>query len=67
MSSFLAPQIDHNIYNPVLPQTNVAQVFELMGVKNQIYNTNLARVNSRITSMDELSACINLKPPLITI
>jgi hypothetical protein len=58
MSSFLAPQIDHNIYNPVLPQTNVAQVFELMGVKNQIYNTNLARVNSRITSMDELSSAV---------
>jgi hypothetical protein len=51
VSSYLTPSIDHNIYNPVLPQTNVAQVFELMGVKNQIYNTNLARVNSRITSM----------------
>lgn len=55
MSSYLAPSVDHNLYNPVLPQTNVAEIFQLMGVKQQMYNSNLARINSTLSSMNDLS------------
>lgn len=55
MSSYLSPSVDHNLYNPVLPQNNIAEIFQLMGAKQQMYNSNLARINSTLSSMNDLS------------
>lgn len=58
MSSYLSPSVDHNLYSPVLPQSPVAEIFQLMGVKQQMYDSNLAQINNQISSMNELNNAV---------
>lgn len=59
MASYQAPAVDHNLYKPVMPQTNVGEVFQLMNTKQNIYNQNLASINSQISSMNDLTNSVS--------
>jgi len=59
MASYQAPQVDYNLYKPVMPQTNVGEVFQLMNTKQNIYNQNLASINSQISSMNDLTNSVS--------
>lgn len=50
MASFVPPQVDHNLYRAILPESNVQQVFELATLKQQMYNSGVAKVQNSISN-----------------
>lgn len=62
MASFLPPQVDHNLYTPILPQDNVMQIFSLLDQKQQIYNQGVKTAQNKISSMLSLEKDVTSDP-----
>lgn len=51
MASFVPPQVDHNLYKPILPQDHLMQVFTLLDQKQQLYNQGVKQAQYKVSSM----------------
>lgn len=60
MASFVPPQVDHNLYTPILPQDNVMQIFSLLDQKQQLYNQGVKSAQNKISSMLSLEKMLHL-------
>jgi hypothetical protein len=62
MASFVPPQVDHNLYTPILPQDNVMQIFSLLDQKQQFYNQGVKAAQTKISSMLSLEKDVTSEP-----
>jgi hypothetical protein len=62
MASFVPPQVDHNLYTPILPQDNVQQIFSLLDQKQQMYNQGVKSAQHKISSMLSLEKDVTSDP-----
>jgi hypothetical protein len=62
MPSFVPPQVDHNLYKPILPQDNVMQVFSLLDQKQQMYNMGVKQAQYKVSSMLNLENEVTSEP-----
>lgn len=62
MASFVPPQVDHNLYTPILPQDNVQQIFSLLDQKQQLYNQGVKSAQTKISSMLNLENEVTSEP-----
>lgn len=62
MASFVPPQVDHNLYTPILPQDNVQQIFSLLDQKQQMYNQGVKSAQNKISSMLGLEKDVTSDP-----
>jgi len=62
MASFVPPQVDHNLYTPILPQDNVQQIFALLDQKQQMYNQGVKVAQNKISSMLGLEKDVTSDP-----
>ena len=62
MASFVPPQVDHNLYTPILPQDNVQQIFSLLDQKQQMYNQGVKVAQNKISSMLGLEKDVTSDP-----
>ncbi len=62
MPSFVSPAIDHNLYNPILPQDNVMQIFGLLNQKQQYYDQGVKTAQNKISSALNLSSEVTSDP-----
>lgn len=62
MASFVPPQVDHNLYTPILPQDNVQQIFSLLDQKQQFYNQGVKAAQNKISSMLNLENEVTSEP-----
>jgi hypothetical protein len=62
MPAFVPPQVDHNLYKPILPQDNVMQVFSLLDQKQQMYNQGVKEAQYKISSMLNLENEVTSSP-----
>ncbi len=55
MSSYVNPQVDHNLYGTAIPQFPLEAVMQLAGNRQAMYDTGLAQVRSQVSSMLDMS------------
>lgn len=54
MASYLSPQIDHNLYTPILPQTSIMEIATMISQKQQLYNAGVRTASNKINQMSDL-------------
>lgn len=62
MPGYLVPNVDHNLFTPVLPQQNIMEIATLISQKQQLYNTGVQTANRKIQQMSDLED--SLKSPV---
>jgi hypothetical protein len=58
MASYNIPQVDHNLYAPILPESPMAEIASMITQKQQMYNTGLQQTSRKIQQMSDLESSL---------